>query len=83
MSAPDWTRAAAEFDLSATMWHALADQSHVYNRPELGVLAADFSGEIAHLYRRMAQTAESFGDRARELAFASRLQSVPCAGDAA
>lgn len=66
----DWERTAAEFGLSAVMWHALADSAMTNLRPEYGHLAGDFGERIADLYRRMAQIAESYQDTAREIAYA-------------
>lgn len=86
---PNWTRAAAEFGLSATMWHALADSSRDYARHEYGHLAGDFGEQISALYRRMATIAESFQDQARAIAYAQAHLSCegdcdlePCAGGA-
>ena len=87
MAAPDWTRAAAEFDLSALMYHALADQAGHYARPDLGHLASDYGIEVARAYRELARISEFYGDQARELAFAQKYDAtvsgdlVPCLGD--
>lgn len=77
----DWNRAAAEFEMSAVMWHALADSSRECARPGYGHLATDFGGQIGDLYRRMAQVAESFASTAKEIAFAEAHPD--CEGDCA
>lgn len=64
--APNWRKAAAEFQLSAVMWNALADSSLTASRPELGHMSADFGQQISALYRRMAQVATTYAETARE-----------------
>ena len=84
---PDWRKAAAEFDLSATMYAALADQAGHYARPDLGHLAVDYGIEVARAYRELARISEFYGDQARELAFAQKYDATTsgaltaCAGD--
>lgn len=64
----DWTRAAAEFGLSAVLWHGLADSALDHSNPDLGHMASDFGQRVSGLYRQLAQVAENYQRDALELA---------------